>query len=47
MQYAILCYHSENVVCAWSKEEDAAVMAKLAAVHGPLARAGSSDRLPA
>ena len=40
MQYAILCYHSENVVCAWSKEEDAAVMAKLAAVHGPLARAG-------
>jgi len=29
MQYAILCYHDENVVSAWSKEEDDAVMAKL------------------
>jgi hypothetical protein len=27
LQYAILCYHDENVVCAWSKEQDAAVMA--------------------
>ena len=25
MIYAVLCYHSEDVVCAWSKEEDAAV----------------------
>ena len=40
MQYAILCYHDENVVCAWSKEEDDAVMAKLAAVHERLARQG-------
>ncbi len=40
MQYAILCYHSEDVVCAWSKEEDAAVMARLKAVHEPLAAAG-------
>jgi hypothetical protein len=45
MQYAILCYHSENVVCAWTKEEDDAVMAKLLKVHekisdrlGPVAR---------
>jgi len=37
MQYAILCYHSEDVVCSWSKEEDDAVMAKLAVVHGRLA----------
>lgn len=40
MQYAILCYHDENVVCAWSKEEDDAVMAKLAVVHERLARQG-------
>ncbi len=40
MQYAILCYHSEDVVCAWSKEEDAAVMARLKTVHEPLSAAG-------
>jgi len=40
MQYAILCYHSEDVVGSWSKEEDAAVMAKLGAVEEKLARAG-------
>jgi hypothetical protein len=40
MQYAILCYHDENVVCAWSKEEDAAVMEKLSAVHEKVARQG-------
>jgi hypothetical protein len=40
MQYAILCYHSEDVVCAWSKEQDDAVMAKLMAVQEPLAKAG-------
>jgi len=28
MQYAIHCYHDEKVTCAWSKEEDDAVMAK-------------------
>lgn len=39
MQYAILCYHDEKVVCSWSKEEDdAVVMAKLAVVHGRGAR---------
>ena len=40
MLYAILCYHSEDVVCAWSKEEDDAVMAKLAVVHEKIAKAG-------
>lgn len=40
MQYAILCYHDENVVCTWSKEEDDAVMAKLAVVHEKVARQG-------
>ena len=33
MQYAILCYHDEKVTCAWSKEEDDAVMAKLGVVR--------------
>jgi hypothetical protein len=40
MLYAILCYHSEDVVCAWSKDEDAAVLAKLAVVQEKLARQG-------
>ena len=40
MQYAILCYHSEDVVCSWSKEEDDAVMANLKVVQDDLARAG-------
>lgn len=40
MQYAILCYHDEKVTCAWSKEEDEAVMTKLAVVTDKLARDG-------
>src|SRR6266511_3924386 len=40
MHYAILCYHSEDVVCSWSKEEDDAVMAKLAVVQDRLAKQG-------
>jgi hypothetical protein len=40
MMYALLCYHSEDVVCSWSKEQDAAVMAKLAVVQQKLAQAG-------
>ena len=40
MQYAILCYHDENVTCAWSKEHDDAVMAKLGTVMERLARDG-------
>jgi hypothetical protein len=40
MQYAILCYHDEKVTCAWSKEHDEAVMAKLGAVMERLERQG-------
>jgi hypothetical protein len=40
MQYAILCYHDEKVTCAWSQEQDDAVMAKLAVVQDRLARRG-------
>jgi hypothetical protein len=40
MQYAILCYHSEDVVSAWTKEEDDAVMARLTVVQDKLAREG-------
>jgi hypothetical protein len=40
MQYAILCYHSEDVVCSWSKEEDDAVMSKLMAAQEGFAKAG-------
>jgi hypothetical protein len=40
MQYAILCYHDEKVTCAWSKEHDDTVMAKLAVVHERLAHQG-------
>jgi hypothetical protein len=40
MQYAILCYHSEDVVAAWSKDEDDKVMADLKAVHEDFAKSG-------
>ncbi|HYH19199.1 MAG TPA: YciI family protein [Azospirillum sp.] len=40
MLYAILCYDSEDVVGSWTKEEDAAVMARLAVVENKLIREG-------
>ena len=40
MLYAILCYHDEDVVWAWSQEEDKAVMARLGTVQDRLAKAG-------
>jgi hypothetical protein len=40
MQYAILCYHDEAVVGGWSKQEDAAVMSKLAVVQQKLVEQG-------
>ena len=40
MHYAILCYDSEQLVGSWTKEEDDAVMAKLAVVTGKLANEG-------
>src|SRR5689334_8962964 len=40
MQYAILCYDTEEVVGSWTKEEDDAVMEKLMVVQRKLAKAG-------
>jgi hypothetical protein len=40
MLYAILCYNAEDVVGAWSKEEDDAVMARLDVVQQRLKAAG-------
>ncbi len=40
MLYAILCYHDEDTVGSWSKEQDAVVMTKLAAVQDKLAKQG-------
>jgi hypothetical protein len=40
MLYAILCYHDEDVVGAWSKDQDAAVMKKLTVVQDKLTRQG-------
>ena len=40
MLYAILCYHDEAVVGGWTKEEDDAVMAKLAVVQEGLTKKG-------
>ena len=40
MMYAILCYDSEEVVSAWTKEQDEAVIAELMKVQDKLARQG-------
>jgi hypothetical protein len=40
MMYAILCYDSEATVGAWTKEEDAAAIAKLDVVQTKLAQEG-------
>jgi hypothetical protein len=40
MLYAILCYHDEDQVGSWTREQDAAVMTKLAAVQDKLKRQG-------
>jgi hypothetical protein len=40
MLYAILCYNPEDVVGSWSKEEDDAVMARLAVVQDKLREQG-------
>jgi len=41
MLYALLCYNDEDVVWSWSKEEDAAVMGRLAIVHERLVAQGT------
>ena len=40
MLYAILCYNNEDVVGAWSREEDEAVMARLHEVQVKLIEEG-------
>jgi hypothetical protein len=40
MLYAILCYNSEKLVTSWTREEDDAVMARLAVVHDKLTLEG-------
>ena len=40
MLYAVLCYDREDVVNAWSQEQDEAVMERLLAVQQPLAAQG-------
>ncbi|RYE52602.1 MAG: YciI family protein [Rhizobiaceae bacterium] len=40
MHYAILCYNEEDVVQAWSAEEDAATMVRLQAVETRLTSEG-------
>ena len=38
MLYAILCYHDEDFVGSWTKEQDEAVMKKLAVVQDKLTK---------
>lgn len=40
MSARILCYNNEDVVCAWSKEQDDEVMARLQVVTEKLAKQG-------
>jgi hypothetical protein len=40
MLYAILCYHDENLVWSWSKEEEDTLMAKIGGVRADLTAQG-------
>jgi hypothetical protein len=40
MLYAILCYHDEDFVGSWTREQDAEVMQKLAVVQDGLTKQG-------
>lgn len=40
MMYAVLCYNDEATVFSWTKEEDAAVMARLDVVHQKWEKSG-------
>jgi hypothetical protein len=40
MLYAILCYHDEDFVGSWTRDQDAAVMARLAVVQDKLKKEG-------
>jgi hypothetical protein len=40
MLYAILCYHDEDLVGSWTREQDATVMSKLTVVQDKLKQQG-------
>ncbi|MEO7053453.1 MAG: YciI family protein [Rhizomicrobium sp.] len=40
MLYAVLCYHDENLVWSWSREEEDALMGKIGAVRERLTSQG-------
>ena len=40
MLYAILCYHDEDIVGSWTRDQDTAVMAKLTVVQDKLKKEG-------
>ncbi len=40
MLYTILCYHDEDEIATWTKEDDDAVMGRLAIVHDRLTADG-------
>jgi hypothetical protein len=40
MLYTLLCYNDEDVVWSWSKEQDAAVMARLGVIQDRLVKEG-------
>src|SRR5271155_6130476 len=40
MLYAILCYHDEDLVGSWTREQDAAVISKLSVVQDKLKKQG-------
>ena len=40
MLYAVFCYHAEDEVFSWSKQQEEAVIGKLVAAQAPMARAG-------
>jgi hypothetical protein len=40
MHYALLCYNDEDVVWSWTREQDAAVMARINVVRERLIREG-------
>jgi hypothetical protein len=40
MLYAVLCYHEEDVVSSWSRQEEQAVMGRLSVIQDRVAKAG-------
>lgn len=40
MQYAVLCYHDEDVVWSWTRQQEQEVMSRLGVVHERLTKAG-------